>query len=208
MIEKANYSIKLRCLPHYLLSHDTIGNMTEIASPEGALKERYSIPIEQFRQPPQSVGSEVQRTKYNFGERVTRENFISMFMQSFAASRGETAAQWAHLEWLGFDFEDTLQNFSEAGAWDCLSSNEQQEFTDAFNQIGRHYKPMTEGSLERMLKSEIKDDLDELLDPTKRSYYEEAFPNLNGLSRRQLTQDIDVFVKDARIKRRIARYDL
>ncbi len=182
------------------------------SSSEGTIREKYNIPIDQFRQPTQLDSSGLQMRKYTSGERVTRENFIPMYIQSFATSRGETSAQWAYLEWLGtntgFDYEQTLRNFSEAGAWDCLLPAERQEFTNAFNKIERHYKPATEESVEEMLRTEIREDLDELLDSSKRADYKRDFSGLEGISRSQLTQKIDTFVQAAKVKRKIERYDL
>lgn len=83
-------------------------------------------------------------SRYTLGEKVTRENFTAMFIQSFAVSRAALAAQVAYLEWLrihrGFDYRTTLENFRDADCLESLSDPEQERFENAFMRVKAHSK--------------------------------------------------------------------
>ena len=83
-----------------------------------------------------------QLEKYKIGEKITRENFNDFLMQSFAISRGQSIVQMAYFEWLqkttGFDYAASLKKFVKSGGFKILTSQEQQNFMDAFMPIKKH----------------------------------------------------------------------
>lgn len=131
--------------------------------------EEYCIPLDHFKNPPMSNGQPMWPEKYVGGERITREDFNSLLIESFAVSRGVEAGQWAFLEWLrlnsGFDFEGTLSNFRSAGGWNCLLPHERQDFINAYKGIQIHRKfdspEVLEDEITRNLKNALGDFLPE-----------------------------------------------
>lgn len=79
---------------------------------------------------------------YAIGDTVTRENFINLFIQSFAISRGKGPVQIMFFRWLkqkyNFDYKKTFKVFSDCGGLDGLSKLEKDAFDKAFEAVGRH----------------------------------------------------------------------
>jgi hypothetical protein len=108
----------------------------------------YSISLEEFRKgaPNTNVGvdGKPEVKKYVFGDLVTRDNYVSMLINSFAVSRGRPRMQYAYLDWLktntGFNFYKTITNYERAGGWNCLTNIEQATIKNAFAKVGEHSK--------------------------------------------------------------------
>ena len=79
---------------------------------------------------------------YKGTEPVTRENFNSFLIKSFAVSRGQYHSQITYFRWIkeknGFDYVPTLKNFIEAGGWNTFSDQEKEKFNQAFARVGIH----------------------------------------------------------------------
>lgn len=115
--------------------------MTELLNtpfPEG---KTYTIPSRAFERA-------TQPKPYRFGEIVTRENFVSMLIDSFAKSRGKIAIQRAYFQFLrantGFDYTTTFTNFRDSGGYDCLTRSERDLFSRAYNKV-RARRPAAHG---------------------------------------------------------------
>lgn len=110
-----------------------------VRSPEtdGSL---YSITLASFQGTPPANPQ-----PYNardLSQRVTRETFMSVWIDSFSKSRGDERSQYLFLEWLmannGHDYRTTLGNFKDAGSWNCLSEEEQKMFVSAVSGVRSH----------------------------------------------------------------------
>jgi len=97
----------------------------------------YSISLEEFQGTPPSNPKQ-----YNLSERVTRETFLSLFIDSFTKSRGSPDAQQTFMNWFmennGLDYGKTFDNFQSAGYWNCLSKQEQEMFLSRFHNVQKH----------------------------------------------------------------------
>jgi len=113
----------------------------------------YSISAEEFRTPPKKL------VEYIPGERVTRENFNSFLIQSFAVSMGQQEVQIHFMEWVrlktGFNYPATLASFYKAGDWDVLSENERKEFRNKFSKVPTHKEKIMESKWEDKIREEI-----------------------------------------------------
>lgn len=98
-------------------------------------KESGSASID-FSQQPKTL------KKYEGGEPVNRENFLSMFVQSFALSTGRIDKQVTYFLWLadhvGFDFDQTFCSLVIHGEWDAFTQEEKQIFLKRMNAVGKH----------------------------------------------------------------------
>lgn len=85
---------------------------------------------------------------YKGTEPVTRENFNSFLIKSFAFSRGQYPDQITYFRWIsdknGFNYQPTIRNFIDAGGWNVFSDQEKENFTKAFEGVGRHGNYMAE----------------------------------------------------------------
>lgn len=103
----------------------------------------YSILLSEFQKTPP------ENPQKNPGlERVNRENFMGTFITTFAISIGDPGAQLNILHWMevnqGFNHEETLKNFLQAGGSTCLSLQEKTMFFDAFRRVRNHENIATE----------------------------------------------------------------
>ncbi len=80
--------------------------------------------------------------KYEIGSPISRENFVSFFMKSFAVSRGRIEVQLLFFKWIqrkqGFDFLAALGSLLLAGGWNAFTPEEQKMFLDGFRHIKKH----------------------------------------------------------------------
>lgn len=106
-------------------------------------------------------------TPYNFGDQVTRENFIHFFILSYAVSRGSFIIQKVFFimmeSKIGFPYEVTIANFYHSGSFDSFSKEEQDIFIEAFRGVKKHFEKYDEIEIE----DEIKDEVDGLFDRPK-----------------------------------------
>jgi len=97
----------------------------------------YSISLEEFQATPPSNPKQ-----FNLTDKVTRETFISFYIDSFSKSRGSPDAQYTFMNWFmenyGFDYGTTFDNFLSAGHWNCLSKQEQEMFLSRFHNVQKH----------------------------------------------------------------------
>jgi len=97
----------------------------------------YEIPVDDFIAP-----GPTSPTQYDASQRVNRESFMSLIIDSFAKSRGEPACQYFFLEWFevhnGLKYRNTLINYMEAGGWDFFSAEEQEMFVAAYRSVSEH----------------------------------------------------------------------
>ena len=174
--------------------------MESRGTPETIHPSTYSISVEQFQQPLSEEPS-----KYSFGSQVTRENFTSMYTDSFAESRGDYGVQLAYFEWLhrntNFDYRQTLQNFLEANTWDNSSYAEQQVFINAYNRVNRH------GALE---DSEILANGRQIAELLVDGVFNSKVPervftqeHLRGLSKEQFMQEIQKYLEEKRQRKEL-----
>lgn len=94
------------------------------------------LTAENFINPPGRMMS------YEWGDPLTRENFMSMILQSHWHSEGSLTAQLIGFEWgkvnLGIDYRTAFKACLESNGWECLSNHERAEFISAFNSIPAH----------------------------------------------------------------------
>ncbi|MEK9158080.1 MAG: hypothetical protein AAB638_02775 [Patescibacteria group bacterium] len=113
----------------------------------------YSISVEEFSQPPQELKT------YKVGDKITRENFNSFLMQSFAISRGQVIVQIMFMAWIkthtGFDYESTVDNLLKSGGWDAFSELEKSEFLSKFRSVKKHTDKYLDFEHEDEVKNEI-----------------------------------------------------
>ncbi len=101
---------------------------------------------------------------YNFGDIVTRENFIYFLIMSYAVSRGSFVIQKVFFEMMkqkvDFQYEATIESLFESGSFEALSKEEQGVFTKAFRSVKKHLEEFIEMEIE----DEIRDEFDGLYD--------------------------------------------
>ena len=89
-----------------------------------------------FKKPPTRIDD------FKVGDTLTRENFITFLIMSFAVSRGQAHVHVAFLDWMkqksGFDYLGVIKSFCEAGAWGNLSYTERQMFLNAHKSTKQH----------------------------------------------------------------------
>ncbi len=102
------------------------------SSAESRLEQRvtYHIPVDEFKR------QDFVFVPYRLGDRVSRENFSSFLILSFALSRGKPKAQVLFFllvdKVTGFDYKNTLTNFFTAGGWSALLPAERQKMVNVF----------------------------------------------------------------------------
>lgn len=83
-----------------------------------------------------------QPVSFKDGDSITRDNFTSWFVRSFAVSRGDPTVQYAYVRWSaaqgGSDYQSILQNFLYAGSEECLSEFEKEYVLRSYNRVKRH----------------------------------------------------------------------
>lgn len=113
----------------------------------------YSLSAEDFAQPPDSI------EQFRLGDKVTRDNFASFLIQSFAVSRGRPPIQKVFFilaeKMDGFDHMATLKSLQKSGGWHALSEVEQKVFRDAFDKVQKHKKGRPESQTEEDIFKEI-----------------------------------------------------
>lgn len=104
---------------------------------------------------------------YNFGDMVTRENFINFLIMSYAVSRGNFVIQKVFFEMMrqkiGFQYELNIENLYNSGSFQALSKEEQNTFTQAFRSVKKHLEEF----IEMEIDDEIRDEFDGLYDRPK-----------------------------------------
>lgn len=104
---------------------------------------------------------------YNFGDAVTRDNFINFLLLSYAVSKGNFVIQRVFFllmeEKIGFPYKDTIQNFFKNGSYEALSKEERNLFFKSFRNVKKHLQIYEEIEIE----DEIKDEIDGLYDRPK-----------------------------------------
>lgn len=124
---------------------------------------RYVISAEEFKVPPTTLEENV-----NFG-RVTRNNFTSTLINTFARSRGIQSAQLIMLNWMylhdGWDYRKTLRNLTSIGGFGSLSEEEKGVFVDTYVKVGKHTKEISDpdSSLESNIFKTTDEELSDLL---------------------------------------------
>ncbi len=111
-----------------------------------------------FNQKPTSIAP------YEFGQDVTRENFVNFLILSYAVSRGNFVIQKVffvmYKRKFGFPWKHVIQDFYENGGYDALTEDEQQIFKKAFRSVSAHMEEYIEIEIE----DEIRDEIDGLGD--------------------------------------------
>lgn len=106
-----------------------------------------------FKQKPTSIAP------YEFGEDVTRENFVNFLILSYAVSRGNFVMQKVFFvlnkRKFGFPWKHVIQDFYESGGYDALTKEEQQIFQNAFRSVSAHMKEYAEIEIEDEIRDEI-----------------------------------------------------
>lgn len=103
--------------------------------------------------------------EYNFGDKVTRENFINFLILSYAVSRGNFVIQRVFFlmmeEKVEFPYKATITNFYEHGSFsEALSKEEQKIFFQSFRNVAKHMEVYEEIEIE----DEVRDEVDGLYD--------------------------------------------
>lgn len=95
---------------------------------------------------------------YHEGDLVTRENFCSMLILSFAKSRGDSAAQTAFFKNLHstahFDCRGTLMAFQIKG-WDSFSDAEKDLFVNAYLRVKKHLTQEEREKINQRMAAEL-----------------------------------------------------
>src|SRR5258708_267976 len=103
------------------------------------MSEFYSISQEDFAKPFVDIPRDFKK-----GDTISRANFISYAIWSFALSRGTPRGQATVMEWIkiheGFDYLETIESFARQGAISSLSDQEKANILDAIRKIDKHYK--------------------------------------------------------------------
>src|SRR5882724_4645592 len=126
--------------------------------------------------------------KYKFPEKITRENFLSALMDSFAKSRGSEVAQWMYFKWLslntGFDYQTTLAHFHESQG-NGLSTNEHDLFNNTFKKAHTAERQDPLASAFGVIKN--------ISDPEGQRHYEREMPSesLQNIQPRELMDKIN-----------------
>ncbi len=104
---------------------------------------------------------------YNFGDMITRENFINFLIMSYAVSRGNFVIQKVFFEMMqqkvGFQYEEVIKNLYKCGSFEALSQQEQDLFIQAFRSVKKHL----DNFIEMEIEDEIRDEFDGLYDRPK-----------------------------------------
>ncbi len=158
-------------------------------------QEKKSLSIIDFGRPPEVL------QEFRVGDPLTRENFVSFIIQSFAISRGRPEAQWLFFEWL-MDKNDqyaglseTLKAFVVKGGWEILSSAEKEQFLSAFRMVKKHEK-----WLDFEHEDEIKQELEALNQEVRPTYTAPIRSTLH------LTSDLTEIESLADLKAKIGEY--
>ncbi len=79
---------------------------------------------------------------YKYGDKVSRENFISFLILSYELSRGQPEIQKVFFVWheklVQFKHWENLETFVRNGGYYALKTKEQEHFYDAFRRIEKH----------------------------------------------------------------------
>lgn len=118
---------------------------------------------------------------FKLGDRITRDNFCSLLIKSFALSRGKQNVQSAFFALLkrkyNFDYKKTFNAFIERGGWHIFSEEEKALFSRAFDAVKAHsktkYAKDKVGSISDELLR-VHSYLNELADEDERIYLHEA----------------------------------
>lgn len=96
----------------------------------------YSLSVEDFKKHPQNLAP------YIFPQKVTRENFIDWYSQSFKVSAGFIEAEVLWMSYVGirtgFDAYKSLLAFEDAGGMEGISPSEREKFETDFNRVKTH----------------------------------------------------------------------
>lgn len=116
-----------------------------------------------FREKPEKINP------YNFGDVITRENFINFLVLSYALSRGNFVIQKVFFIMMeskvSFQYKDVINNLYENGSFDALSNEEQEIFVRAFRGVAKHL----EKYIEMEVMDEIRDEVEGLYTRPKNS---------------------------------------
>jgi hypothetical protein len=97
---------------------------------------------------------------YSPGDLVSRENFVSFLILSFAVSRGHPEIQKMFFLWtektLGFPFAIVLENFVTNGAASTFSREEWDMFKNAFLKVKRHSETFDPSEFDDELQDELR----------------------------------------------------
>lgn len=106
-----------------------------------------------FNQKPTSIAS------YEFGQDVTRENFVNFLILSYAVSRGNFVMQKVFFVMnerkFGFPWKHVIQDFYESGGYDALTEEEQQIFQKVFRGVSAHMNKYIEMEIEDEIRDGI-----------------------------------------------------
>jgi hypothetical protein len=140
----------------------------------------YSIPIEDFAREPDAL------SEYRLGDKVTRENFISLLILSFAMSRGRPHIQKIFFKWLekkyGFDYSTTIIHFSNRNGWNSLIDKEKEIFRKSFHRVDRHAEMYFPGRHEEAIEGEVDRLTSILLGNNIGQKYADEFFDLDSIS--------------------------
>jgi uncharacterized Zn finger protein len=97
---------------------------------------------------------------YSLGDQVTRENFVSFLVLSFAVSRGHPEIQKMFFMWIEkatkFPFVIILEDFVSNGAASTFSREEWDMFKDAFSKVKKHSDSFDPSEFDDELQDELR----------------------------------------------------
>jgi uncharacterized Zn finger protein len=97
---------------------------------------------------------------YSLGDPVTRENFVSYLILSFAVSRGHPEIQRMFFQWTektaGFPFPSILEDFVTSGAVEVFSREEWDMFKNAFLKVKKHSEFFDASEFDDELQDELR----------------------------------------------------
>jgi hypothetical protein len=109
----------------------------------------------------QQITDEALLATYHYGERVTRQNFTPMLVQSFHVSKGDLNLQHLYFSWLAertnFDYRSSLLNYIRSGGFGILATHEQEYIANAYKKISHknEFRPLAfDAQVEGQTRSE------------------------------------------------------
>ncbi len=165
----------------------------------------YSIPKEAFLKPIANISEDS-----DIESPVTRENFTAQMIESFAKSRGVIPAQVSILEWKmandGFDYQETLTNYTAAGGYNSLAAKEQDLIITFFRRVAKHSEKLDKPN-EPFSDKQILEGFDYYLQ-TFPTYFDnggsQALPRsvLKGMSKNNFLDDLNNSINRTRSRNR------
>ncbi len=99
-------------------------------------QEIYSLSVGDLQKKPAEI------VDYKLGDKVNRENLISLLTLSFRVSMGRPMIQSTFFRWIrmkyGFEYKTALRSLFAAGGWQNLADVEKEYFLQAFKAVPAH----------------------------------------------------------------------